>query len=244
MLGVIDTYCWIHSTFILPQRITAGDGNDPMKNGNAHPGVGAPEYEEVTTTLTYYQWVMFTLFFQAGLFYIPKRIWMIGEKGMIKDLIPNDLVYEATDPRMPYFPKPRGVLKDDTIESHVNKIRDYLLTFYGRPGVNRHKRYLTRFLFCEILCFAVIVFNIAFIDMFLGGMFTTYGNMVWEISEMDPEDRKDPMNLVFPKVAKCDFYRQGPSGTMQNRDALCVLPVNIFNEKIYIFLWFWLVNLG
>ena len=84
-----------------------------MKTGNAHPGVGAPEYEEVTTTLTYYQWVMFTLFFQAGLFYIPKRLWMWGEKGMIKDLIPGDLLYSATDPRMPYFPKPRGVLKDD-----------------------------------------------------------------------------------------------------------------------------------
>ena len=244
LIGVIDTYCWIHSTFILPKRITAGDGNDPMKTGNPHPGVGAPEYEEVTTNLTYYQWVVFTLLFQAGLFYLPKRLWILGEKKMIESLIPEALFYKVTDKRMPYFPKPRGAVKDKDIEEHVNTIREYLLTFYGRPGVNRHKRYLTRFLFCEILCFVTIVFNIAFIDLFLGGMFSTYGNMVWEISEMDPEDRRDPMDLVFPKVAKCNFYRQGPTGTIQNRDALCVLPVNIFNEKIYIFLWFWLVNLG
>ena len=241
---MIDTYCWIHSTFTLPQRIVAGDGNDPMTNGNAHPGVGAPKYDEVTTTHAYYQWVTFMLVFQAGLFFAPKWLWNVWEGGKIKDLIADELVYSVSDVRMPNFPKPRGVLNDDKIESHVTRLRDYLIKFFGRPGVYRHTRYLTRFLFCEILCFVTIVFNIAFIDLFLGGMFSTYGNMVWEISNMDPEDRRDPMNLVFPKVAKCNFYRQGPTGTIQNRDALCVLPVNIFNEKIYIFLWFWLVNLG
>lgn len=250
LAGVIDTYCWIHGTFILPQRIIAGDGNDPMETGNAHPGLGAPEYEEVTTTLSYYQWVCFMLIFQAGLFYLPKVIWDASEKGQIKELIPDLLVYKATDERMPLFPRPITLLGKNKSESEkilkfqVDKIRDYLLQFYGRSGVHRHQRYLTRFLFCELLCFITIVFNIAFIDLFLGGMFSTYGNMVWEISNMDPEDRKDPMNLVFPKVAKCNFYRQGPTGTIQNRDALCVLPVNILNEKIYIFLWFWLINLG
>ena len=41
-------------------------------------------------------------------------------------------------------------------------------------------------------------------DVFLGGMFSTYGSQVWSISEMDPENRSDPMNLVFPKV--CIFF--------------------------------------
>ncbi len=26
---------------------------------------------------------------------------------------------------------------------------------------------------------------------------------------------------------------------MQKHDAMCILPINIVNEKIYIFLWFW-----
>lgn len=36
----------------------------------------------------------------------------------------------------------------------------------------------------------------------------------------------------------------GPSGTVQNFDAYCVLPVNILNEKIFIFLWFWYIILA
>lgn len=36
----------------------------------------------------------------------------------------------------------------------------------------------------------------------------------------------------------------GPSGTIQQYDSLCVLPVNILNEKVFIFLWFWYVILA
>ena len=29
----------------------------------------------------------------------------------------------------------------------------------------------------------------------------------------------------------------------QKHDALCMLPINVVNEKIYVFLWFWLLLL-
>ena len=45
-----------------------------------------------------------------------------------------------------------------------------------------------------------------FLDLFLGGMFSTYGSAVWGISNMDPEARSDPMNLVFPKVFKFNSF--------------------------------------
>ena len=61
--------------------------------------------------------------------------------------------------------------------------------------------------------------------------------------EDDPETRIDPMAQVFPRVTKCSFFKYGPSGTVQTHDAICVLPVNIVNEKLYIFLWFWLVSI-
>merc|ERR1719402_195635 len=54
----------------------------------------------------------------------------------------------------------------------------------------------------------------------------------------------DPLNRVFPKVAKCTFQKFGPSGSLQKHDALCVLPLNIINEKIYVFLYLWFVFLA
>jgi len=49
---------------------------------------------------------------------------------------------------------------------------------------------------------------------------------------------------VFPRVTKCTFHKYGSSGTVMKLDALCVLGLNIINEKIYITLWFWFVILA
>lgn len=80
-------------------------------------------------------------------------------------------------------------------------------------------------------------------DFFLDGEFTTYGSEVVRFTEMEPEERGDPMARVFPKVTKCTFHKYGPSGSVQKFDGLCVLPLNIVNEKIYVFLWFWFIIL-
>jgi hypothetical protein len=61
---------------------------------------------------------------------------------------------------------------------------------------------------------------------------------------MDSQDRSDPMSKVFPKVTKCTFNKYGPSGTIEIKDGICVLPLNVINEKIFIFVWFWLVILA
>ena len=53
--------------------------------------------------------------------------------------------------------------------------------------------------------------------------------------------------LVKPiktRLTKCTFHKFGSSGELEKHDALCILPINIFNEKIYIFLWFWMLILG
>lgn len=85
----------------------------------------------------------------------------------------------------------------------------------------------------------------------------TYGSDVLKFSELDQENRSDPMIevrsiyvynplskylfkfclQVFPRVTKCTFHKYGASGSIQKHDALCVLALNILNEKIYIFLW-------
>ena len=49
---------------------------------------------------------------------------------------------------------------------------------------------------------------------------------------------------LFHRVTKCTFHKYGPSGQIQRHDAQCILPINIINEKIFVFLWWWFILLA
>ena len=50
----------------------------------------------------------------------------------------------------------------------------------------------------------------------------------------------NPMCEVFPKVATCDYIRFGRLGGGQsNKNAICILSLNIINDKVFAILWFW-----
>ena len=97
-------------------------------------------------------------------------------------------------------------------------------------------------LLCEVVNLVVVVASLLLTNTFLGGEFWHFGAeaLHWQLQE---EKRLDPLSRVFPKMTKCDFLMYGPSGTLQNVDALCVLGVNAMNEKIFLALWFWLLFL-
>ena len=47
-------------------------------------------------------------------------------------------------------------------------------------------------------------------------------------------------HCISLQVTKCTFHNFGASGTIQQFDGLCILPINMINDKIYIGIWFWL----
>jgi hypothetical protein len=81
---VFDLYCWIHSTYTIPRALSLHVGREV-----AHPGVitSAHDQEDERRYVTYYQWVGFTLFFQAILFYVPRWLWENWEAGKITALM-------------------------------------------------------------------------------------------------------------------------------------------------------------
>jgi len=88
--------------------------------------------------------------------------------------------------------------------------------------------------------------NVFFVNWYLDGNFISYGpsSVAHMASSSSSSSSSDPFDLIFPKMTKCTLRTYGPSGTLQNHDSLCVLPVNIFNEKIFLLLWFALMSLA
>lgn len=83
--GMMDTYCWIHSTFSIPSRWKGVTGKDHVYPGIS-PHADLDEGEDVKYH-KYYQWVAFVLFLEAGMFYLPRHLWKTSEGGKIRMLV-------------------------------------------------------------------------------------------------------------------------------------------------------------
>ncbi|XP_013773578.1 innexin inx2-like [Limulus polyphemus] len=217
--NTLNTYCWVESTFTLPKAFNKKVGVEV-----AHPGVDKYEPGDDVKEHAYYQWVCFVLFLQALLFYVPRMTWRSFEAGKVKSML-----LELTKP----------IIKEEDKQTNIDKLVDYF-TFKLR----RHDSYVWKYTLCEFLNFINVIGQIYLVDRFLGYEFTSFGPDVVRYVDDDPENRLDPMVRVFPRVTKCTFHRYGSSGDVQKHDALCLIPLNILNEKIYIFMWFWFVILA
>lgn len=216
---VIDQYCWVSSTNSLTKAF-----NKPVGKEVIYPGVDKYVKGDERVYHQYYQWVCFVLFLQAVMFYLPHYLWKTWECGRLKALTAD--------------------LDGPVVGDDVKKQRILALQAYFSNSLYHHEFYGWRHFVCEMLNFVNVVGQMFLTDRFLGGTFLTYGTEVINFTEADYQTRTDPMVRVFPRVTKCAFYTTGSTGDSQLIDSICVIPINIINEKIYIVLWFWFVFLA
>lgn len=218
--SVINTFCWIHSTYTVPRTNSNPDVPYPGLDSSRGIPYKDRRYHK------YYQWVAFILFFQAALFYLPRWLWKQWEGGKIQSLA-ADLVIGT------------GSRSDPDAKQRRRVLLEYLWESRGQ-----HNWWAVRYILCELLSLGNVIGQLFLMDRFFDGEFFTYGIRVIKFSELDPESRTDPMILLFPRVTKCQFKKFGSSGEVETLDSICILPLNVANEKIYIFLWFWMFILA
>lgn len=210
----LNTYCYVHSTFLVEKSI-----NLPTGQRIPYPGVSGHTEEDQLKFYDYYQWIFLVLIVQALLFYIPHYIWKAWEGGRMKML-----ASELASP----------VLSRSCMENNIEPLVDYFCV-----TLHAHNSYAYKYFTCELLNLVNVVGQICFMNAFLGEDFAFYGIYVIMYNQRLTQSVKNPMERLFPKMTKCVYHKYGPSGSLENRDGICVLPQNFVNGKMYVFLWFW-----
>jgi len=253
---VLDDYCWIHSTFHVRTEFqgTVGCLVDPelMLDKQSYTGGGiyfdhsAPSgglaqlsqpMSMSTPDTSFYQWVPFILILQASLFCIPRKIWKSCEGGLIesfgkdaKQIVILKGDYENQSGK-------GSLIKEDIARKYST---------YFHSILHHNCGYFIQFFLCEVLNLLVVVSNIYLTDFFLEGRFMKYGSQVLKYLSHDQYLRTElpnPLCTVFPTVTSCTFHSVGTAAGEQKFNSLCVMSLNIINEKVYLLLWFWFFGL-
>lgn len=221
---IMNTYCFVMSTFVVPPRHqSAGDSGDGIQ---LFPGVGPHRPGDEVAYKAYYQWIPFVLFLQSCLFYLPHYVFKQWEAGKVQGIIAN-------------LHRPELLVQADGRRHHQRA----LATYFVRTQ-NTHTWWAIKVYLANLLFLANVIMNMYLMDIFLDREFSTLGLQVTSYIQDDQTLRADPLSRVFPRMTKCTYHSYGPSGSKNTYDALCLLPVNVINEKIYVCLWFWLVVLA
>lgn len=223
--------CWVSNTYYVPvQQKTI------------------PEDNEAKERIGYYQWVPMILLCQALLFYLPCMVWRFFNNKAGIDV--NNIVEASMTLQHTAYADTR----DKTVRFMAKHLDRYLGSTrpYRKGACVNCRHFLSRncclicgrrygnflvflYLFVKVLFVGNVIGQLFLLNAFLGTNYHAYGYEVllrllraedWTFSER------------FPRVTLCDFNIRN-LGNIHRHTVQCVLPINLFNEKIYIFIWFW-----
>ena len=99
----------------------------------------------------------------------------------------------------------------------------------------RNSKLTIRYLFCKLLQLISAGFQYIMLSL-------CFGSYVWGPVVLSKLFSGIPLpaNNIFPYLTLCKFSVRKIS-KLETYYAQCVLMINMFNEKIFLFLWFWLV---
>ncbi|KAL8564087.1 hypothetical protein ACOMHN_034564 [Nucella lapillus] len=232
----VQSYCWVKNTYYIPM-------DQPI------PG---EQVKRESEELTYYQWAPFILLFMALLFKLPCVVWRLFNQASGIDLgrvsaMTKSLLSMSNEDResgvkriaiqVDCWLKAHRLYQWNTL-AHIRQRVSRLLCIFASK---RESSYLTHlYIFVKLMYLVNVVCQFVLLNAFMGNWYISYGvENLWAIFK-NGEWTESPR---FPRVTLCDFHIR-ELANVQHWTVQCVLPINMFNEKLFFILWFWLVWVG
>jgi hypothetical protein len=221
-----ENYCYVENTYWLPMNESIPDG--------------VPSRE--ARQITYYQWVPFVLTLQALLFHLPRLVWRLlnWQSGLcVKQLVAMACDAQNIDNEVrakSVQTIARHIEDASAVQKHRGKLMNPMmwLLVCGKP---KGLFVTSLYIFVKGLYILNIFAQFAIVNAFIDAKYTLWGV---EILKDILRDKSWEQSGHFPRVTMCDFEVRH-LGTTRRYSVQCVLMVNMFNEKIYLFLWWWFV---
>ncbi|XP_076460053.1 innexin unc-9-like [Babylonia areolata] len=227
-----ENLCWISNMYYVPME----------------EAIPFMKEDRMERDISFYRWVVVILLIQCLLFKFPNMLWkeLRGYSGINVQKIVNMAEEASTTP-----PDEReGKVKDIAhfIDRWLSAYRVYKYNVFIRvrekvSGVccfffgKRHGTFLTGlYMFTKILYLVNVICQFVMLTTFLGFNFYSYGFEILANLNSHGEFRDFDH---FPRVVMCDIeIRQLQN--VQTFSTQCVLSINLFVEKIFAIIWFWL----
>lgn len=100
---------------------------------------------------------------------------------------------------------------------------------------------LTQYIFISYFISMLQMVNVIMLNIVIPGFWFNYSKATAALFTGDEKSWTWHSDLVFPKTAKCFFTPTGPSGSIQILDSLCLLPLNVLNQKMFVIVWMWYI---
>merc|ERR1711971_595138 len=68
--------------------------------------------------------------------------------------------------------------------------------------------------------------------------FLNYGLKYMDETQQNTSQHMSSL-LLFPTITSCFYSQYGSGGDPESTNAICILPYNIINDKIFLLIWFW-----
>ncbi|EGT32655.1 hypothetical protein CAEBREN_17355 [Caenorhabditis brenneri] len=225
-------YCYVQNTFFVPfsEDKTERSYNWEQLVADKQNTTSLKQ----TNQIGYYQWVPFILALQAILFYFPVVIWRLfyGMAGQnVTSLCNTCTATEGNEESR------KGTIS--TIAGYISQKRNRNLMVKQLSGFQNRANgsaVLTSYLFMKVLFLINVLLQFVLLKRMLGVDSYFWGAEVtadlWQGNEW-------PETGNFPRVTMCE-YEVRNLDNIHKHSVQCVLMINMFNEKIFVALWWWL----